>query len=367
MRKILCLLTALTVLLTLCACGAGGGEPEIAEWTRQGYYTNEDGNMLSVVWMEDTIEPGWYVGCMLGEDLMEDSWGDILPQVGNALHGTLTPGGSQGEITVTVTEEGEDGLKLAVEGGETYHFLPMEMPEATIIVTIHTEGLGNIAYAEGETEPEVDPEWPYQSAQINLGESAVYTFLAWPNEDTDFIKWTKNGEDYSTEPQITVNLDESAQFVAVFTWPGMANPWRDATEEEARELCPKSFVVPEGADNVTWMVMDAADGAAVPGALVQLSFDWNGNSFVAREQLTGDQPADLSGMYYDWTDERDVPMSNWMEGSGTAHLCRFVGEGEYVDLCTWYDVEVGVSYALGINSADLEGFDLLAVAEAMYG
>ena len=31
-----------------------------------------------------------------------------------------------------------------------------------------------------------------------------------------FVKWTKNGEDFSTEPVITVLLDESAEFVAVF-------------------------------------------------------------------------------------------------------------------------------------------------------
>jgi hypothetical protein len=40
-----------------------------------------------------------------------------------------------------------------------------------------------------------------------------------------FVKWTKNGEDFSTEPVITVLLDESAEFVAVFEEdPGWQNP-----------------------------------------------------------------------------------------------------------------------------------------------
>jgi hypothetical protein len=39
------------------------------------------------------------------------------------------------------------------------------------------------------------------------------------------VKWTKNGEDFSSEPQITVLLDESADFVAVFQEdPDWQNP-----------------------------------------------------------------------------------------------------------------------------------------------
>ena len=226
MKKTVCLLLAVAMLLTMTACGSGSTEPElpaqpaqeqaVSGWTRQGYYSDENGNMLSVTRMDDVVEPGWFVGFQNGEDLTEDSYGGILPQEGNALHGTLACGGSRPDLTVTVTEEGEDGLMLTAEGGKTYHFTPMEMPEASIIVTINTEGWGNIAYAEGETAPEIDPEYPFQSAQINLAEPADYTFTAWPETGNLFVKWTKNGEDFSTEPQITVFLDESADYVAVF-------------------------------------------------------------------------------------------------------------------------------------------------------
>ena len=63
---------------------------------------------------------------------------------------------------------------------------------------------------------ELDPDEPYQSAQVNLEEPETYTFAAAPEEGNVFVKWTKNGEDYSTEPVITVLLEESADFVAVF-------------------------------------------------------------------------------------------------------------------------------------------------------
>ena len=94
----------------------------------------------------------------------EDSWGGTQPQEGNALHGALPSSGSKGDLTVTVSEEGEDGLVLTVEGGETYHFKGGELPTATVVVTINTEGWGYIAYAEGEAAPEIDPEYPAQSA-----------------------------------------------------------------------------------------------------------------------------------------------------------------------------------------------------------
>ncbi len=103
--------------------------------------------------------------------------------------------------------------------------MPTELPDATIFVSVNTEGPGNIEYAEGESTPEIDEAYPYQSAQINLAEPETYTLLAWPQAGSVFVKWTKNGEDFSDEPQITVLLDESADFVAVFEDdPAWQNP-----------------------------------------------------------------------------------------------------------------------------------------------
>ncbi len=378
MKKMLCLLLIAMMLTGLYGCGAAQPEQaptqETAAWTRDGYYSGEDGGMLSVTRMEDLDPPAWYVGFLNGGD----SYGGILQQEGNSLHGTLSSGGEKGDLTVTVSEDGEDGLQIAAEGGEIYHFTPMEMPTASIFVTINTEASGSIAYAEGETAPEIDPEHPCQSAQINLAEPAAYTFAARPEDGSAFVKWTKNGEDFSTEPQITVLLDESADFVAVFEMLPMpdadesaaqiANPWRDSTEDEAAENCPRSFVVPDGAENVQWSMMDsAADPSGIPGALIQLSFDLNGNSFTAREQLTGDTQIDQSGMYYDWTVEEESVLQFWADGAMPCRTYRYIGENEFADLCTWYDAEAGISYSLSVAAEDLDGFDIEAVAGAMCG
>ena len=271
MKKLICITLCALLILSLAACGAkpaAPAQPEpAAEWTRSGYYQDENGHMLSVTWMDDVAwgdeasTSGWYVGALLGEDWMEDSWGGLLPQEGNTLHGTLPASGEQDDITVTVTEEGEDGLTLAVEGGETYHFAPLDLPDATIFVSVNTEGEGAVEYAEGETAPEIDEEYPYQSAQINLAEPATYTLLAWPRAGSLFVKWTKDGEDFSTEPQITVLLDESADFVAVFEDdPDWQNPVMNFIGEYQ---CGRAHATVECFGNdEAWITIDWAGSAS---------------------------------------------------------------------------------------------------------
>ena len=275
MMKKLNVILAACMVLSLAACGGGKQEsksPETkaqietaaqegAEWTREGYFSNDDDYMLSITWMDDIDEPGWYVGCFLGDDPIGDSWGGTLSLEGNALKGKLTPAGEQDPLTVTITEEGEDGLQLVVDGGETYHFTPAEMQEATIMVTINVDGFGNIAYAEGEETPEVDPEAPYQSAQINLAEPAKHTLLAWPDAGNKFVKWTKNGEDFSTDAQITVLLDETAEFIAVFEEDG---DWQNPVMNFVGEYqCDRAHAMVESFGNdEAWISIDWGGSAA---------------------------------------------------------------------------------------------------------
>ena len=59
MKKLFCMLMAAVLLLGLCACGQQESAEEAKEWSRAGYFTNDNGDMLSVVWMEEIDEPGW--------------------------------------------------------------------------------------------------------------------------------------------------------------------------------------------------------------------------------------------------------------------------------------------------------------------
>lgn len=182
-------------------------------WSRAGYFAYEDSGMLSITWMEDMGEPGWYVGVMVDE--LMGGWS--FAQEGDTLRGNLYGWDDSAEpLMATVTEEGENGVRLTLDSGESWLFTPMELPQATIFVNVNVEGWGCIDHAEGEEPPVIDPDYPFQSAVINLAEPAVYTLVAWPEPGNVFVKWTKNGEDFSTEPQITLLLDESADYIAVF-------------------------------------------------------------------------------------------------------------------------------------------------------
>ncbi|MBR0208987.1 MAG: hypothetical protein IJQ43_08830 [Oscillospiraceae bacterium] len=220
MKKLICLTLTLCMLFALAACGAAApAEEPAAEWSREGYFADEEGNFLSVTRMDDVVEPGWYVGFSNGEDLILDSYGGILPQEGNSLRGSLPSGGDNPALTVTVSEEGEDGLLLAIEGGESYHFKPMDMPAADHAVSINTEGPGQIAYAR--TEEELSFEGYFTSSYFPLWEPGSYVLGARTDEEGwAFIKWTKDGEDFSTDPIITVELNDDAAFVAVFDYVG---------------------------------------------------------------------------------------------------------------------------------------------------
>ena len=136
MKRTISLLMALVLLLGLAACGQKPEEEK--EWSRSGSFSDENENVLYISWTEEGTEPGWYVWAALDETMA----GAVLPQEGSSLHGALKDWDTQEEVfTVTVSEEGEDGLLLQVEGGESYHFKPFDMPEATILVTINTEGM----------------------------------------------------------------------------------------------------------------------------------------------------------------------------------------------------------------------------------
>ena len=247
MKKTFCLLLAICLTAALTACGRdvsssvsdataapqptetpaptpAAAETAAEEWTAEGFFKDEEGNMLSIVWMNEVDKPGWYTACVLGEDWIDNGWAGYLTPEDGTLRGALVSNGDEATLNVTITEDG-GALLFAVEGGGIWRFTAVELEKASIFVSVNTVGRGNIDYAEGEEAPEIDKEFPFQSAQINLAEPAAYTFAAWAEPGVRFVKWTKNGEDFSDEAQITVSLDESADFVAIFEEdPGWQNP-----------------------------------------------------------------------------------------------------------------------------------------------
>ena len=214
MKKIIALTLAVVLMLALAACGSKQETPgsAAAEWTREGAFEDADGNYLSISYSDTEGYEGWAVSFMTSDDM--HGW--IIQQEGDKLHGNLVPEGEEGEFIVTISEEGEDGVLLEVEGGESYHFTPMDVPEFAMTLKINTEGLGQIAYAPEGEAPEFDDEYPAQSAVQNLEAAATFVLGAKAEDGWKFVKWTKDGADFSTDEQITVEVTEDVEYIAVF-------------------------------------------------------------------------------------------------------------------------------------------------------
>lgn len=142
---------------------------------------------------------------------------------------------------------------------------------------------------------------------------------------------------------------------------GMPNPWRECTAEEAAESCQKLFLPPAGAENIRWSMMDAGQEADA-GRLVQLDFDLDGMAYTARAQQGVSENTDVSGIYETWDMSDALTLGDW----GSGMIFRVRHEADMTDLCTWYDSAAKTAYALSVTAADLDGFDLTAIAVAMY-
>lgn len=176
------------------------------------------------------------------------------------------------------------------------------------------------------------------------------------------------GSQTGDAPQ-TADVEESTADTAETeeTNVGMANPWRDCTEEEATQYTVNGFKAPEGATNVRWSLMEAADPNTLPGTMVQLTYDLDNAEITAREQaVSGEEITDISGAYYDWTVSNEGTLANWAGGYMPFKSYRYVGDNEYVDLILWFDIETGYAYSVCAQAPDLDGFDIQAVAEQMY-
>ena len=149
---------------------------------------------------------------------------------------------------------------------------------------------------------------------------------------------------------------------------GLANPWVDITEDVAKETCARLFKAPEGAEIQGWSMCEAlGDPDKNIGPLIQLAYSLDGKNFNARAQYGAAEDTDIAGNYFDWTvGPEDVTLANWGEGHMQGKTYRHIGETGYVDQITWYDIEVGISYSLSVAAADLDGFDIQAIAEQMY-
>lgn len=135
----------------------------------------------------------------------------------------------------------------------------------------------------------------------------------------------------------------------------MANPWTETTADGLMEKLGLEFAVPDGAENVSFRMLEAEN-------LAEMEFDLDGMRYTARIQPAAEW-TDISGMYYEW----ENTMEDFTIGNCPAWEGRAADGGDTADLCLWFDAAPGLMYSLGtVGEGDLDGFDLTAVAGQIY-
>lgn len=214
MKKVLYILLTLVLVTGLAACGGSKGGD--FKWTREGTFTDENNNVLIIVKPsgDEEHEDQWAVSVILGEEV--HGW--FLDQKGETLAGNLNSevDDTDTDYVVTISEEGDDDVMMEVEGGETYHFTKVDTPDPIGVLKVNTEGLGTIAVGPEGEDVEFEEDFPNQSTVINVLEPTTYVIRAKADDGYKFVKWTKDGEDFSEEPEITVKVDGTVEYIAVF-------------------------------------------------------------------------------------------------------------------------------------------------------
>ena len=138
----------------------------------------------------------------------------------------------------------------------------------------------------------------------------------------------------------------------------IANPWTELTEEELLEVSGLTFNIPEGAKDVVcrWLEEDS---------LAEIQFFLDEDEYCARikpDALEEGQLDNISDIYFEWENEENVTVGGCPGTLGQAQT----GSEDYVELCLWYDIVPGLMYSLSVYTTDLDGLDLIAVAEMIY-
>lgn len=150
---------------------------------------------------------------------------------------------------------------------------------------------------------------------------------------------------------------QDAGFVGDLTDPGVsiASPWETLSAEQLKALTALPLNLPEDAEQTAyrWYRMDE---------IAEMQFTWKNGDFCFRAQNTEpqeDSVKDISGLYFTWEYEEPVKING---NRGTIGLVQS-GTGDMVERCIWYDDARQTVYSLSVTAPDVDGLDLIAVAE----
>lgn len=230
-----------------------------------------------------------------------------------------------------------------------------------VLVKVNTEGVGNIAASDDGSEPVFDAEYPMQSAFMNVPKGTEVAISAQAGEGYQFVKWTMNGSDYSTDAALKVTATENMDFVAVF---GMSSGFDGPAVSDVKDAKTIADVLP---------LPSIASGNTRKYFIYQ--FELNGIQYRAIASLTPEEAdqlfaLDASDSDYDQKHNEIVAplaidkIDNLTEQiPSQEELNQYVGKtgGDLLDegwSMTWYstnDMEFGMVHGLFSYTVVFEG------------
>lgn len=138
---------------------------------------------------------------------------------------------------------------------------------------------------------------------------------------------------------------------------GIANPIHESSAAEIQSLMNVQFGVPDGAEKLRYSI--------IAGNLAQFDFEWEEANCTARIQPNqvgeGDAIADISGFYYNWSNEASA-----MVGNNPAQVKWTITDaGETLGICLWQNKAANLTYSVSMKqNADSE--KLVKLANAVY-
>lgn len=132
----------------------------------------------------------------------------------------------------------------------------------------------------------------------------------------------------------------------------IANPMTETSREEMARATGISLSAPADASDARYSVLDS-DGKKVS----QVDFIYKGKAYTYRAEFAGGLEAyDMTGLYYDWKEEKDEQVGNC---AARLMLCDEAA-GLY-----WIDIVPGINYSLGCGDAASEE-EMLEVAGLVF-
>lgn len=136
-------------------------------------------------------------------------------------------------------------------------------------------------------------------------------------------------------------------------WAGMPNPMVETDREGLMEKFGIDFNIPEEAKDIQYFIID--------DTMAEVQYDWNHVKICFR-MMPAAEYTDIAGVFGEWTAEDPCIVGDHCEG-----MCyRFIDSTGTLDQCLWFDAAPGIMYAVNASAADLDGFDVEAIAEQMY-